>query len=278
MALGRGLGSLIPQKVAPLQAASSSSLFLSEKNIQEIPLDQIRANPKQPRKTFHDLQELAESVRRYGVLQPIVVTKLDDGYELVAGERRFQASRLAQKKTIPAVIRDASEMEKLELALIENIQRTDLNSMEKSEGYRELIDSFGLKQEEAAKRMGVSRSAFANTLRLLTLPEEIQMALREEKISEGHAKTILGLKNKDEQLRYFRKLFDASGKRLSVRALEAQVYSSKSSEMHAWEEELEHRYGTKVEVKEKKGRGTVIFRFYSEEDLRSLMQQLLGPE
>lgn len=270
MPLGRGLSSLIPPRAS---AYTLKAQAREEEKIFVVPLERIRTNPQQPRREMGDLDELTASIRRYGVLQPVVLTKKDDFYELVAGERRVKAAEAAGLKTIPAVVRTASELEKLELALIENIQRQDLNPLERAEGYAKLIEEFGLTQEEASERVGVSRPTFANTLRLLNLPEEIKFALATGKISESHAKTILGLKSKEEQLKYFQRLL--GGKKISVRELEEKVYGRKSSQVVAWEEELQGVFGTKVEIKERRGKGTINFGFFSWEDLTTLIRRFL---
>ena len=272
MPLGRGLGSLIPIKEQEKKVEVSS--YLADTNISEVSVDEIEANPHQPRQEFANIADLTESIRRYGVLQPVLLTQKGDGYELVAGERRFRAAKAAGLKTIPAVVRNASELEKLELALIENIQREDLNPIERAEGYARLVEEFGLIQEEAAKRVGVSRPTFANAIRLLTLPEEIKFALVLGKISESHAKAILGLKTREEQLRHFKQLI--FGKKVSVRELEAKVYGRKNSQLIAWEDELREATGTKVEIKNRKNKGTISLHYFSPEELSSLVRRLLS--
>ncbi|MHB8871385.1 MAG: ParB/RepB/Spo0J family partition protein, partial [Candidatus Doudnabacteria bacterium] len=168
----------------------------SDASVQEVPIEDIVANPFQPRKVFNQehLQELADSIKEHGVIQPLVVNKTPAGYELVVGERRFRASQLAGLKKVPVIIKQGmADQTKLEVALIENIQRQELNPIEEAQAYQKLMDNFGLTQEKVAQKVGKSRPAIANTVRLLNLPAEIQRAIIEGKLSEGHARAILGL-------------------------------------------------------------------------------------
>lgn len=209
-ALGRGLEALIP------------SAGTEERGIRQIPLEAIRPSGHQPRKAFNDnrLQELAGSIRSHGVLAPIIVRQTDDGYELVAGERRFRAARMAGLTTIPAIIKEVSNSEVLELALIENIQREDLNPIEEAEVYRRLTEEFGLSQEEVARRVGRDRSSVANALRLLRLPARIQQDLAAGSLTAGHARALLALEAASEQLRLREQIVRRG---LTVRAAESLV-------------------------------------------------------
>ena len=205
--LGRGLNSLIPSRKI-VQAFSKDGLQKGDRLL-DIPIKNIRPNPKQPREDFgyEELEELIQSIKEHGILVPLVVSKIDDeNYELIAGERRFRSAKILNLKTVPAIVRTVKEQEKLELALIENIQRKNLNSIEEARAFRQLMDEFNLTQEDVAKRVGKSRPAVANTVRLLNLPEEIQQAVRSGKIKESHARTLLSFENQADQLKYFRQI------------------------------------------------------------------------
>lgn len=256
-----------------------------QRRVIELPLGKIVPNPHQPRLQFDDMKlaELAESIKEHGVLQPIVVTTSDgDTYEIIAGERRFQASRKAGLTTIPALVRDATEQEKLELAIIENIQRHDLNPIEEAKAFLRLQDEFGLGQEAVAKKMGKSRSVVSNTMRLLRLPIEIQRAISEGKISEGHAKALLAIENPEKQ----RAVFDLIIKEeLTVRETELKVRSTmvgshvRSSvvlqpEILSRTEHLTELLGTKVKIAPSGKGGKIMIEYYSSEDLDGLLRRL----
>ena len=248
----------------------------------EIPVESIVPNPHQPRLQFDGvkLSELAASIKEHGILQPITVTRLSDGnFELIAGERRFQAGKLAGLKTIPALVREAGEREKLELAIIENTQRHDLNPIEEARAYLRLTDEFGLHQEEVSKKMGKSRSSIANTLRLLSLPVEIQRAIAEGKISEGHAKALLSIENSEKQRALFELIVKGG---MTVRETEAKVREisvkphtrsnrSADPELVAQEEALSERLKTKVKIVPIGKGGRVVIEFYSKEELESFI-------
>lgn len=192
--LGKGLEALIPK-----------TYFASGRTISNIPLAEIQPNPYQPRKTFHDesLQGLVESIKAHGVAQPILVRRVGNYYELIAGERRFRASKLAGLETIPAIIRNMSDKESLEMALIENLQREDLNAIETAKGYLRLIEEFNLTHQELSLLFGKSRSGISNSLRLLSLPETIQTSLINAELTEGHVRPLLGLKTESQMLECF---------------------------------------------------------------------------
>ena len=216
--LGRGLASLIPQKSKPVQnsaapgqnihqeVAKASAASLQDDFI-EIPIGKIATNPQQPRHNFDEkeLEELAGSIKEHGIIQPLVAVKIaPDQYELIAGERKLRAAKMAGLELVPVIVREeAGEREKLEIALIENIQRHDLNVLEEARAYKKLIEEFDLTQEDIAKRVSKSRSAVANKIRLLGLPIEIQRALQEGKITEGHARSILAIENQEKQRALF---------------------------------------------------------------------------
>lgn len=245
----------------------------------ELPVEDIVPNPMQPRQIFghKELDDLVSSIKEHGVLQPITVTRLSDGkYELIAGERRLRSSKIAGRKTIPAIIRTAGEMEKLELALIENIQRQDLNPIEKAESYYRLMDEFGLTQEKAANRLGIQRSTMANTLRLLQLPGEIQRALADGKLTQGHARALVALDSRKDQMRLFKKILFTG---MNVRDAESQVREiSKTTKksyidpnVQALQDEIQQALGTRVELKRQKKGGKIIIHYYSSEELDNLL-------
>lgn len=208
--LGRGLSALIPSAGAPVPQPSVRP-YTPTAGVLVVPPEQIAPNPMQPRREFppEELAALSASIRTHGVLQPLVVTRRADGsYELVAGERRLRAAKLAGLATVPIVVRDGmvDERTKLELAVIENIQRQDLNPIDRAAAYRELADAFAMTQEDIAERIGVSRSAVAHALRLLALPDDMQVALRAGKLSEGHAKVLVGMSDPKEQRAWFARI------------------------------------------------------------------------
>lgn len=292
MALGKGLGSLIPPRSSAMTVqneAAASSFPHAQDTVTEVPVTAISVNPQQPRHHFsHEkLEELITSVKQYGILQPLLVSPKGDGYELIAGERRLRASRIAGLKTVPVTVRDVSELEKLELALIENIQRSDLNPIEKAEGYRKLANEFGLNHEEAAKKVGISRSNFSNTLRLLDLPGEIQKALGSGTISEGHAKILLGLPTTALQMRHLQMIVSNN---LSVRQLEGTVKGltkqqhSKTAttapsnglppHVKSFAEDLSKTLGTKVTITPKGQQGTISIQYFSPEELSGIVRKI----
>jgi ParB family chromosome partitioning protein len=264
--LGRGLEALIPRSVGPITG------------VQELPLDQVAPNPHQPRARFDDaeLAELADSIRAHGVLQPIVVrARVDGSYELVAGERRLRASRLAERPTIPAIVRDTSDGDQLELALIENVQRADLNAIEEALAYRELIDRFGLSHEAVARRVGKSRVAISNALRLLELAPETREAIVDGRISEGHGRALAALTIHALQRAV---LAVVLSRRLSVRQTEELVRRKRETPIHAergrlpgdladLEAQLRGVLATKVGIVRTRKGGRLVIDFYSDEEL-----------
>ena len=252
----------------------------------QIPVEQIQPNPHQPRIHFNetDLSELADSIREHGVLQPLVVMSVDGGYQLIAGERRLQASKLAGLKTVPAILRQATKQELLELALIENIQRADLNALEEAEAYRQLTEDFNLSHEAVARRVGKSRVAVTNTLRLLGVAPAVKQALVDGKITEGHARALLGLSSARAQESALQTVLKFE---LSVRQTEGLVKklggakpSSKkktgpSPDVTDIEQRLRASLGTKVALRHGKSGGTVTIHYYSDEELDALLGKLL---
>lgn len=286
--LGRGLGSLIPKKVSKEAISEDNRDFLvndSADRILQVPVEQIEPNPHQPRQVFdHEgLEELIESIKIHGIIQPLVVTKKGSGYELIAGERRWRSSKILGLATVPVIVREASEQEKMELALIENVQRKNLNPIEKAVAYQRLIDEFSLAQEEAAEKLGVSRSAVANTIRFLELPEEIQRTLAREDITEGHAKVIAGLPGEKEQLALMKKIVqynftvrDAERERQKVSvAKPRKAKEPKDYETEEKEDILRQNLNTKVNIRNSGGKGEVVIEFYSNEELSSIINQII---
>lgn len=288
--LGRGLSSLIPPKqnrfaVQEQIAASDPALReATTASIIDIPLSQIDSNPMQPRQQFdpRTLNELADSIRTYGLLEPIVVTRVGDRYHIVAGERRFRAHKQLGKQAIQAIIRSTSELERLELALIENIQREDLNPMEKAQGYAKLVNDFGITQTEAAKKLGIARPTLANTLRLLDLPTEVQVGLAEGRITEGHAKVLLGLRTPQEQLRLYEQM--TKGSAMTVRDLNEAAQRTGSTkkprsmvdvELISLADRLQHTLGTKVSIQRAKGeKKRIVIETYSNEEFKQVLKKI----
>lgn len=279
--LGKGLGALFVDN----QTDSASPVTLA--------IGEIEPNRDQPRKTFEPgaLADLADSIREYGVLQPLVVRPLaGQGYQLVAGERRWRAARMAGLSDVPVVIRELSDAQVMEIALIENLQREDLNPIEEAAGYRDLMETFGLTQEQVSTRVGKSRPAVTNAIRLLNLPEQVQEQVRAGKLSTGHARALLSLDVEDDEL--CRVADEVMGKGLSVRQVESMGQQSKpqkpakEKQKNAWNQSfyaevelaLAQSLGRKIEVSGKNGKGKLTVEFYNEDDLRTLAELLDRPE
>lgn len=298
-ALGRGLGSLISQAVPPPVATMPEVASVAPKADQErmaqigfveprqevlfIALERIRVNPRQPRRTFSpdSLDDLKRSIQEYGILQPLIVTRVERGFELIAGERRFRAARAAGLKEVPALIRQVSEQQKLELALIENIQRQDLNPYEEALAYQTLLEEFGLTQEELAKRVGKSRSAIANAIRLLDLPQVMLVALQNGEISRSQARTLLAEVDPVRREALFESM--KSGE-VSVREAEERLTKKRwpttarfhSREWNAVVDRLRERLQTRVTLKEQDGKGKITIPFSSKEELQTILATLQG--
>ncbi|MDP7147487.1 MAG: ParB/RepB/Spo0J family partition protein [Nitrospinaceae bacterium] len=285
-ALGKGIEALIPdfEEGVPESEHTGGSVDLL--------IDEIVPNRLQPRKHFDDekFNELERSIREHGVLQPVIVQKGKKGYELVVGERRWRASKKAGLKKIPAIIREVTDTESLEIALIENLNRQDLNPIEEADGYARLANDLGLTQEKIAKRMGKSREAVANTIRLLKLPRKVKEDMIAGKLTMGHARALLGLSTEKEIEAMRRKIV---GQVLTVRQTEAQVTQTKGETgnpavkkkakkdifIRNLEMELERRLGTKVEIAPGKKGGKLIITYYSDDDLeriRGMVVQKIG--
>ncbi len=296
MSLGRGLSSLIPTQspvartvpvtstAVPAKTALVAHGLSSEVEVRNIPLMTITANPQQPRLQFDPqaIQNLAESIAQHGLLEPIIVTPAGtpNAYYIVAGERRWRAFQQLKKPSIPAIVRTTSELERLELALIENIQRENLNPIERAKSYRRLIDDFGLTQDAAAKKMGMARSSLANVLRLLELPPVIQLGLSQGTISEGHAKVILSLDDEAERLALYEQILQTP--KLSVRTLTEKIQQRSPSVSqplnHEWislATDLQKTLGTKVRIQPRKqGGGQIIIQTYSAEELQGVVKKI----
>ena len=275
--LGKGLEALIPTETAAL--STDGALW--------VPVDRIELNPQQPRFKLDivELEELAASIREHGVLQPLIVSHEpeNDRYILIAGERRLKAARLANLDSVPVFLRQATDQQRLELALIENIQRADLNPLETAEAFRHLNDDFGLSHEIIAQRVGKNRVTITNNLRLLKLSEAARNALADRIISEGHARALLGL-NSDEAQNAALQTVIKQGlnvrqteelvRKLSGHRAEPRVVKPPSPELIAIEERLRNHLGTRVSLKHGKKGGNLILYFYSEEELEALIKQL----
>jgi len=279
--LGKGLSALIPEE-------SQISIFEEDSNrspIVELDISSIETNKEQPRKTFEkeSLDELKNSIMQYGVLQPIVVRKKGNKYEIIAGERRWRAAKEANLDKIPCIIKEVDDKESLKLALIENIQREDLNPIEEARSYRTLIEDYGLTQEEVAQALGKSRSYIANTLRLLNLDGEIIDYIYEGKLTSGHAKALLGVKDKEERLNLAKSIVE---NQLNVRETEKLASQSKKKKSRTKkiekdpfivqiEENLMRILGTKVNLISKRNGGKIEIEYYSDEDLQRIVEVIM---
>jgi ParB family chromosome partitioning protein len=295
--LGRGLGALIPP--GPLTATTPG--------VRQVPVASITPNPRQPRHKIDPdaLRELAESIREHGLIQPLIVTPAPDStelaprYQLIAGERRWSAAKLAGMANVPVIVRGATPQEMLELALVENIQRADLNVLEEANAYRQLMDDFGLTQEQIATKVGKNRTTVTNALRLLKLPPDIQAALADESITEGHARALLTVADEKQQAALLRQVIDAG---LSVRQTEEAARranerpptadrrsrpersAAESKEVgrempaatRALEDDFRKALGTKVQVFRSRKGGKIVIHFYSEEELEAVYEKIVG--
>ncbi|HKZ54017.1 MAG TPA: ParB/RepB/Spo0J family partition protein [Anaerolineales bacterium] len=277
--LGKGLEALIP----------ADEVIAASRSVSQIPVSKVQGNPRQPRLRMdrEELKGLAESIQQHGVLQPILVTATTDseGYRLIAGDRRLQAARLVGLESVPAIVLAVDERGSLELALIENLQRVDLNPLEAAEGYRQLSEDFGMTHEEIAARVNKSRSAISNALRLLNLPPAIRQALAEGQISEGHARALLGLPTAQAQGSALQAILRRA---LNVRQTEelvrgilgqrrsSQAHRQRPPEEAALEDRLREHLGTRVTLRRGRSGGSLVIRFFSDEELNALIDRLLG--
>jgi len=276
--LGKGLGALIPTAPSTAEVPGARS----------VPVNRITPNPRQPRHTIDPagLAELAASIREHGLIQPLIVTAAGADYQLIAGERRWAAARMAGLTEVPVLVKDATPQQMLELALVENIQRADLNPLEEAGAYRQLMDEFGLTQEAVAERVGKSRVAVANTVRLLGLPPEVQAPLAAGEISEGHARALLRLEDLPRQIAVLKRIRERG---LSVRQTEELVRRlvepppdatptarSRTPETEALEDRFRQALGTKVALQRSKKGGRLVIYFYSDEELQGIYENIVG--
>jgi len=277
------------QALIPLAAEETAA---AAQGVIEVPIVSITPNPHQPRAPIHDqdLVELAASIEEHGIIQPLIVTRAPDGYQLIAGERRWRAARLARYSTVPVIVKDVAPSEMLELALVENLQRSDLNPLEEATAYRQLTEVFGLTQEQVARRVGKSRVAVSNTLRLLKAARPVQEALLEGKLSEGHARALLGLEQVEAQEAALKTVLR---RELNVRQTEELVrrllglrrengeqrpVPEISPETRALESRFREALGTKVGLRRSGEGGRIVIYFYSEEELDALYERIVGRE
>ena len=279
--LGKGIGALFPT-----ETLETLETVQNEDAIEKISLQKLVVNPFQPRKTFNDekIDELAQSIKEHGVIQPIVVRKKGKKFEIVVGERRFRAAKLANLEEIPAIIREMTEEQMMEVAILENLQREDLTPIEEAEAYQSLIEKLNFTQEELAKRLGKSRPYITNHMRLLQLPDEVRELVNNGKLTMGHGRTLLGLKNKRRIPEVAEKVVKHE---LNVRQLEALIKQlnedvSRETEkpvkkdifVQATETQLREYFGTNVQIKKSKNKGKIEIEFYSEDDLERILEIL----
>ena len=289
--LGKGLDSLIPdnrpaKKSTPAKEKTEEAVLTGEKMVK---INMIEPNREQPRRNFEEdsLLELAESIKQFGVLQPLLVQKKDGYYEIIAGERRWRAAKLAGVKEVPVIVREYSRQEVVEIALIENIQRENLNPVEEAQAYKRLMEEFSMKQDEIADRVGKSRTAVTNSIRLLKLDERVQQMLIDDMISSGHARALLALEDKEEQYAAANKVFD---EKLSVRETEKLIRDWKKPKpekkkpklendfiYHDLEEKMKEIMGTKVSVNRRaNGKGKIEIEYYSDDELERLFEMIMS--
>lgn len=306
--LGRGLSSLIPQKRANNPAPTPRPVLpvrpveptlppvrpvtpprpdhdesrSGKQRLFDIPVELIDPNPHQPRHHIEadSLDDLVQSIKQHGIIQPLIVTREGQRYQLIAGERRFRSAQRLHLPSVPAIVRDSHELEQLEIAIVENVQRQDLNVVEEAHAYQQLADEFGLTQEAIAQKVGKSRTTIANALRLLSLPPEMLSALREGRLTSSHAKVLLSAVTPNERQRLFRQIVD---QQLPVRAAHAlgrqttvRRYNRRKLDplTQTAEDELRAKFGTKVTITKRDGRGHVAIDFYSDEEFRKLFETL----
>src|SRR3989344_4092383 len=278
MALGRGLNALISGGSRQKNTSDEQS---GQERVWHIPVSSISPNTHQPRRNFSapELEDLASSIKEHGILQPLLVTeRTDGGYELVAGERRWLAAQMAGLATVPALIKTMANRDKLEVALIENIQRENLNPIEEAFAYQRLMEEFSLTQQDVADKVGKSRPAIANTIRLLSLPEEVKTALVDKRINTGQARALLSLDDSAKQLDMLSSML---GQRITVRELERAVGKQNPQKSHRdpnlnhLEDQLRAALGTKATIMQKGKRGTIVIDYYSQEELTNLIKKII---
>ncbi|MEA3272686.1 MAG: ParB/RepB/Spo0J family partition protein [Patescibacteria group bacterium] len=279
MSLGRGLSSLIPSKTTVVSSKIKSASSAGT-GVLEISPSKITPNPSQPRKIFShkELEELVKSIKQYGILQPLLVSDLGGGrYELIAGERRLRAAKIAGVRNVPIILKSINAQKKLELALVENLHREDLNPIEEARAYKGLIDEFSLRQEDVAKKMSKSRPQITNTLRLLNLPEGIQSAIQNKKIPATSARALVTMTPKEQELylkRFLKGGMTTSDIERESRLRKKTSVKSKDANTLALEETLREILETKVVVKKRGQRGQITIDFYSDEEFKTLVKKL----
>ena len=288
--LGKGLDSLIPEGKTKTTSTSSKSVEKEIKSVEQlVKISKIEPNREQPRRYFEEdaLLELADSIKQFGVLQPLLVQKKGDFYEIIAGERRWRAAKLAGIKEVPVIVKDYTKQEIVEIALIENIQRENLNPIEEAMAYKKLLTEFKLKQDEVAERVSKSRTAVTNSMRLLKLDDKIQQMIVDDMISTGHARALLAIEDKEEQYNLATRIFD---EKLSVREVEAIIRQMKNPKTPKekkvpqntfiykdLEEKMISVIGTKVSVNQKgKGKGKIEIEYYSDAELERIFDLLMS--
>ncbi len=289
-ALGKGLDSLIPEgKTKPISNSSKTVEKEAKTTEKLVKISKIEPNREQPRRHFEEdaLLELADSIKQFGVLQPLLVQKKGDFYEIIAGERRWRAAKLAGIKEVPVIIKDYTKQEIVEIALIENIQRENLNPIEEAMAYKRLLTEFNLKQDEVAERVSKSRTAVTNSMRLLKLDDKIQQMIVDDMISTGHARALLAIEDKEEQYNLATRIFD---EKLSVREVEAIIRQMKNPKVPKEKKVIENSFiykdleekmisviGTKVSVNQKgKGKGKIEIEYYSDAELERIFDLLMS--
>ncbi|MDD3284792.1 MAG: ParB/RepB/Spo0J family partition protein [Patescibacteria group bacterium] len=289
--LGRGLSSLIPKKINTDMSDVNHEVFEIKENptstekIFQIEVDKIKANPWQPRTDFDEdkLEDLMNSVREHGIIQPLIVTQDGiDGYELVAGERRLKAAKMLNLFKVPVIVMNITGTKKLELAIIENIQRQNLNLLEESEACYRLMKEFNLTQEEIAKKLGKNRSTIANILRLRNLPDSVRKYLKDERISFGHAKLLLSLEDENKQKELLKKILSDN---LNVKDTSDELHKTvvkshsrtlqKDPNILSIEENLRNYLDTKVKINDKRGKGSINIEYYSKEEMINILEKVL---
>ena len=287
--LGNGLNELIPQKI---KEVGNTTVSYEKGTEIVVPISKVEPDRNQPRKNFNEdaLLELSESIKQYGIFQPLLVQEKDDYFQIIAGERRWRAAKMAGVKEIPVIVRTLTEREIAEIQLLENIQREDLNPIEIAEGYKELIEKYDMTQDELAERVSKSRTAITNALRLLKLDERVRKMVIDEMISTGHARAILGITDLDKQYEFAQRVFD---EKLSVREVEREVKKINSDKKNNakpekidkqteiiyqnLEEQMKQKMGTKVLINPKKnGKGKIEIEYYSNEELNRIVELING--
>ncbi len=284
--LGKGLDSLIPESS---KANISQISADKDSDVQMVKISQIEPNREQPREQFDEdsLLELADSIKQFGVLSPLLVKKEKDGYEIIAGERRWRAARMAGVKEVPVIVRDFSDQEMIEIGLIENLQRENLNPIEEALAYKRLLEEFNLKQDEVAERVSKSRTAVTNSMRLLKLDDRVQQMIVDDMISTGHARALLALDDKEEQYKLANRIFD---EKLSVRETEKIVKALKNPKKteakktkkndfvyRDLEEKMQEVMGTKVRIADKgNGKGKIEIEYYSDDELEHMFDMIMS--